>query len=656
MKKCIFFAAITTVLITITACGTAKLSDAINKEDRGEYYDAAKIYRKVYAKTPSKKVYLKGSVAFHMAECYRRTGAAQKALGAYNNAVRYGYADSSAVLYAAKMLHRLGKYGDARKKYLNFLDSVPDSRLAKNGIAGCDSAQSWKESPTRYTVTKMNGISSRDGEFSPVIIGDAADQIVFSSSRKGVVGDSIKSPVTGIRNNDFFSIKQDKNGTWMRPVHIESGINTEYDEGAANISADGGTLYYTYCAVEDGIPKTADIYRSSRSGAEWSAGERIAIFEDTLCMAAHPTIGSDGYLYFVSDVAGGYGGKDIWRVKMAETGTSYPENLGPAVNTAGDEMFPFFRDDSTLYFSSDGHAGMGGLDIFRAVPHGYSWTVENIKSPMNSNADDFGIVFEPKKNCGYLCSNRNDSRGADHIYRFEYPEYTVRLEGWVLNNEEEVVEDAAVRIVGKDGSNRRIIARVDGTWQAEIVKGMEYVMLGSAPGYLNQKQVITIPDEERTETFYVDFYLPSISKPVVIENIFYDFDKATLRPESQEALNEIVAMLDDNPNVTIELSAHTDRHGSAEYNDALSKRRAQSVVDYLIKAGIEPNRLSPAGYGKSVPKTVPKYYAKQFDFLPEGQTLNEEFVSTLTPDQQEIADQINRRTEFRVLTTNYRLF
>jgi peptidoglycan-associated lipoprotein len=656
MKRQTSLLLIAVALLTIGSCKTAKLNDAIAREERGEYFDAAKIYRKVYAKTKSKDTYMRGSIAFHMAECYRRYGVAQKALNAYNNAIRYEYTDSSSILYSAKMLHRLGKYAEAGKSYNEFLNYVPDSRLARNGIAGCDSAQIWKETPTNCKISKFDIVSTRDGEFSPVIIGDQADQIVFSTSRKGVVGDSTKSPVTGIRNNDFYSIKQDGKGVWMKPEHIDSEINTEYDEGAANLTTDGSMLYYTFCSMEDGIPKTADIYRSMRSGANWGAGERVTIFEDTLSMAAHPAVGTDGYLYFVSDIAGGYGGKDIWRIKIDDIGKSYPENLGVTINTAGDEMFPFFRDDSTLYFSSDGHAGMGGLDIFHATPSESGWTVENMKSPMNSNADDFGIAFEPKKNCGYFCSNRNDSRGSDHIYRFEYPGYTIKLEGWVLDRDEEAIEGASVRIVGKDGTNRKIITRVDGTWQAEAVKGMEYVMLGSAPNHLNQKQTIMIPDIERTETFYVDFYLPSISKPVVIENIFYDFDRATLRPESKEALDEIIAMLEDNPNVTIELSAHTDRKGSETYNLSLSQRRAHSVVNYLINSGIEPDRLTSAGYGKTVPKNVSKYYARQFDFLPEGQTLDEEFISTLNPEQQEIADQINRRTEFRVLTTNYRLF
>jgi len=637
------------------SCKTAKLSDAVAKQERGEYYDAATVYRKVYAKTSPKKTWLRGSIAFHMAECYRETGNAQRALSAYSNAIRYKYPDSSAVFRSAQMQHKLGKYGDAVKQYRAFLDSVPDNVLAKNGIAGCDSAVLWKKNPTLYIVKKMDKFNSRDGEFSPMLSGEKYDQLIFTSSRKEATGDT-KSAITGLKNNDFFLAKQDEKGQWIKPVKLDTTLNTTFDEGCCTFSKDGSTLYYTYCAEEEDGPRTAEIRKSTRSGAAWSAGERVIIFPDSLIMTAHPAVGKDGYLYFVSDAKGGYGGKDIWRIPVAEIGMTRPENLGPQINTPGDEMFPYMRDDGTLYFSSNGHPGMGGLDIFKAIQNKEGkWEIENMKSPINSSADDFGMTFEGPKEKGFFSSNRNDSRGADHIYSFERPGIQIFVEGWVLDKEEQIIDSAVVRIVGKDGTDQRIFSRKDGTYFTEVARGMEYVLLGSAPGYLNQKQTLSVPDEEKSETFYVDFYLASISKPVLIDNIFYDFDKATLRPESKKALDELIALLNDNPNVTIELSAHTDRKGSEAYNIDLSQRRAQSVVDYLIKGGIEKDRLTATGYGKSEPKEVSNNLAKKYDFLKEGQKLDPAFIETLSPKEQEIADQINRRTEFKVLRTDYRL-
>jgi Outer membrane protein and related peptidoglycan-associated (lipo)proteins len=642
-------------LLSFFSCKTAKLSDAVEKEEKGEFYDAAQIYRRVYQKTSPKKTVLRGTIAFHMAECNRKANSPQRAASAYQNAIRYQYTDSTALFYAALMNQKLGKYADAKKQYSTFLNLVPGHQLSLNGIIGCDSAPAWKKNPTLYTVRKMDKFNSREGEFSPMLTGENYDQIIINSSRKDATGDT-KSAITGVKNNDFFLIKKDEQGQWQKPVLIEGSINTDFDEGAASFSPDGTSLYYTYCSEDEEYPRTSEIHVSARSGAQWSAGQKLEIFRDSLSMAAHPAVSPDNYLYFVSDKIGGYGGKDIWRISINEIGSALPENLGPGINTPGDEMFPYVREDGTLYFSSDGHPGMGGLDLFKAVYGKETWTIENLKSPINSNGDDFGITFEGMRERGFFSSNRNDGRGADHIYYFEYPETILTIEGWVLDKDEEEIDNATVRIVGKDGIDQRIFARKDGTYTAEAIAGMEYVFLGSAPGYLNQKQTLTVPLQEKSEVFYVDFYLPSISKPVLIENIFYEFDKATLLPESKEALDEMIRMLEDNPNVTIELSAHADRKGSEEYNMNLSQRRAQSVVDYLIRGGIEKERLTAVGYGKSQPKTVTKNLANRLEFLPEGQILDEEFISTLTPEQQEEADQINRRTEFKVLRTNYKLF
>jgi peptidoglycan-associated lipoprotein len=636
------------------SCKTAKLKDAVEKEERGEYFEAAQIYRKVYGKTSSKKTYLRGSVAFHMAGCYRKINNSARALSSYTNAIRYKYTDSTAILHQAQMMQKLGRYAEAGKQYKAFLAIVPDHPLALNGIIACDSAPEWKKNPSRYVVKKMDKMNSREGDFSPMLYGDTYDQLYFASSRKEATGDE-KSAITGVKNNDFFVVKQNEKNQWQKPARIESGVNTEFDEGTPSFSSDGSQMYYTYCSEDPEVSRNAEIRVSSRSGAEWSEGRRQEIFKDTMAMAAHPAVGVDGYLYFVSDKLGGYGGKDIWRVPIDKIGSTSPENLGPEINTPGDEMFPYMRIDSVLYFSSDGHPGMGGLDIFKASRKRGKWRVENLKAPINSMGDDFGITFMGLKESGFFSSNRNDNRGADHLYSFDLPGIHISVEGWILDNDEEEIEGASLRIVGKDGTNQRIFARTDGTYSMEVVPGMEYVMMGSAPGYLNQKQILQVADEEKNETYYVDFYLPSVSKPVVIENIFYDFNKATLRPESQKALDELVAMLDDNPNVSIELLAHTDRIGSDAYNETLSQRRAQSVVDYLIRKGIEPDRLKAKGYGKSTPKKTTKSMAEKYSFLPEGQLLDAPFIETLEPAQQAIADQINRRTEFRVLSLNFKL-
>ncbi len=279
-----------------------------------------------------------------------------------------------------------------------------------------------------------------------------------------------------------------------------------------------------------------------------------------------------------------------------------------------------------------------------------------MQTPINSAADDFGITFAGTKETGFFSSNRNDARGNDHLFSFDLPSITVQIEGIVSDADEYPIEDAVIRIVGKDGLNEKVMAKKDGSYKVELKRNNSYVMMASARGYLNQNFELVTSAEEKNETYIVDFFLSPISKPVLIENIFYDFDKASLRPDSKTALNELIKMLNDNPNITIELAAHTDRKGSIEYNESLAQRRAQSVVDYLIAGGIEKERLEAKGYGKNMPKEINKKMARSFDFLKEGDKLTEEFILNLPPEQQDIADQINRRTEFKVLRTNYKLY
>ncbi len=655
------------ILLFLTAlllfsCKSAKLSDAEEKQRIGEYFEAAAIYRKVYTKTSPQKRDLRGYIAYRMAECNRLINNTPRATSAYMNALRYEYPDSIVSLRLGQMYQKTGKYTDAIRYYNDFLQRDPESELALNGIKGSELAPVWKQNPTRYVVKRMEKFNSRRGEFSPMLFGDKYDQLYFTSSRtpKGANKDKDEtiSAITGIRNNDFFLVKQDEQGNWLAPIELEDEVNTEFDEGTPSFSKDGNTMYYTYCAQDPEGPRTSEIYISTRSSAKWGKGTRATIVKDSVTALGHPSVSPDGkYLYYVSDAVGGFGGKDIFRSRLVGNDFGPMENLGPEINTPGDEMFPYVRDSVTLYFASNGHPGMGGLDLFKATQDSTGkWHVENLKAPINSMADDFGITFEGNKEKGFFSSNRNDARGYDHLYSFELPTITIFIEGIVFDVDENPIEDATVRIVGKDGLNVKVPAKKDGTYRVELERDIRYVMMASARGYLNQNFELKTGPEEKNETYIVDFYLSPISKPVVIDNIFYDFDKATLRPESQKALDEMIKMLNDNPNVTIELGAHTDRKGTDQYNERLAQRRAQSVVDYLIAGGIDKERLEAKGYGESVPKVINKKMAKSFDFLKEGDVLTEEFILTLPPEQQEMADQINRRTEFKVLRTNYNLF
>ena len=639
-------------------CKSAKLSVADEQMDRGEFFDASKTYRKVYNKlTKREDRPLRGEVAYKMATCYRRLNQAASAASAYQNAIRYGYPDSLVYYYLGRSLQADGKYAKAIDAYRTYLEYSPDDVLAKEGARGCRLALQQKNAPkSRYIVKNAKLFNSRRADFAPMYLDKNYDQLFLTSTNEKAMGEN-KSEITGMKKGDIYVSRKNERGEWQRPEPVEGELNTDMDEGIVSFSPDGQTMYLTKARRSPTANTSVEIYTSRRSDATWSAAQKYEITADTLSAVGHPAVSPDGkYLYFTSDMPGGYGGKDIWRVAVGERIGSL-ENLGPQINTPGDEMFPYVRTDSTLYFSSDGHPGFGGLDLFKASLNspGDRWSVENMGLPMNSAGDDFGITYGPGET-GFFSSNRGDRRGYDHIYSFELPELKVTISGWVMDKDEEPVPKAVIRIVGDDGSNQKEVARDDGSFSFNLQRGVKYVMMAGAKGYLNVKQEFESDTAEEDADYAVDFILASISKPQVVENIFYDFDKATLRPESKEALDEMAQMLRDNPNVTIEMGSHTDRHGSDAYNENLSDRRAKSVIDYLIGAGIAADRLKWQGYGESRPKTVTKRINREFPQFPEGTVLNEEYVQTLSEADQEAADQINRRTEFQVTSIDYEMY
>lgn len=658
MKKAVYI--IVCLLLTAVAagCRTPKLSEADAQFQRGEYYDASVTYKKVYNKLRKKEERpQRGEVAFKMGRCYRLLNMSARASAAFQNALRYEYPDSTTHFMLAQALHADGKYAAALRSYDKYLEFCPDDSLAINCAEGCRTAQEIRARGSRYVVKQAKLFNSRRADFCPMYLGADCDQIYYTSTTEKATGDK-KSEITGMKNADVFFSKKNEKGEWERPEPVEGELNTEFDEGIVAFSPDAQTMYLTKARRELNAPTSVEIYTSTRSDAKWSAPVKFEITADTLSTFGHPAVSPDGeYLYFVSDMPGGYGGKDIWRISLKERQGSLV-NLGPDINTEGNDDFPYVRSDGSLYFSSDGHPGMGGLDIFRATavgdPADLRWKVENMGFPINSAGDDFGITFG-KGEDGFFSSNRGDARGFDHIYSFEYDPVRITIEGLVMDKDEEPVKNAIIRIVGNDGSNQKEVARDDGSFSFALQRGVKYVMLAGAKGYLNQKQEFASDSTMEDANYWVEFILPSISKPSVVENIFYDYDKADLRPESKTALNELIAVLHDNPNVTIEMASHTDRWGSDAYNINLSERRAKSVVDYLVENGISRDRLQPHGYGKSRPKTVTKRIARLYPQFKEGDILTEEFIKTLPEEDQHAADQINRRTEFSVLSLTYNM-
>ena len=624
----------------------------------GEYFDAAAEYKKAYAQTKTADRAKRGERAWKMAECYRKIGYCAKAVGGYQNAIRYKYENPNAMLYLAQMQHKMGNYKDAIKSYRACLEADPTDTLAYNGLLGCEQAPGWKAAGSLYSIKKEPVLTSRRSDYSPALTGDDWDQVYFSTTRNQAKGSEL-SGVTGARMADIFFSKKDDKGKWSQPEPVEGEVNTEYEEGSCSFTPDGKTMYFTCCTHDPEYPRYAQIMYSNRSDAAWSKPQEFIISKDTLTAFAHPAVSGDGrWLYFSSNMPGGHGGYDIWRIGLDEHGLSAPENLGNSINTPGNEMFPSCRFNGELYFSSDGLPGMGGLDLFMAKQDTLgTWTVKNLRSPMNSAGDDFGMTFEGVHNRGLFSTNRGNGRGWDEIMSFVCPEIVQSIKGWVYEKDGYELPEGLVYMVGNDGTNLRLTLRSDGSFEQVIKPGVDYVLLGTCKGYLNHKEEIRVDTSSVSRQHVLQFPLANITAPVLIRNVFYAFDSAELTENSTQALDSLVTLLNENPNVTIELSAHCDYRGPEEYNLKLSQRRAESVVRYLIEHGIDDKRLSPVGYGKTRPKVITRKLADQHSFLNEGDTLSVEFIQALPePEQQEICNALNRRTEFRVLRTTYGLF
>ena len=724
----------------LTACNA---ESALKKGDqfyaRGEYFDAAAEYKTAYSKTAIKQRDKRGERALKMADCYRRINYTAKAIGAYQNGIRYtekamadrkkaeeqkstlqakknkkkkksAKADSGAednavagslndtfsdnpeaevpslnaldsiaecaildaTLKLARLQHKNGDYKDAIKNYEKYIEDArvlypiyPDictpqnDTLALNGLIGARQATILKKKGSLYSVKKEPLLNSRRSDFSPALIGDDWEQLYWTTTRPQATGEEL-SGITGTKCADIFWTKKDEKGKWIQPERVEGDLNSELEEGVCCFSPDGKTMYITRCTTDPEYPRYAQIFTSQRSDATWAKPQELKISKDTLSTIAHPAVSPDGsWIYFVSDMPGGHGGKDIWRISVEGKVLGGAECLPAPINTPGDEMFPTFRPNGDLYFSSDGHSGMGGLDLFSAREDSVThiWSITHLPYPMNSAGDDFGMTFEGIHNRGYFSTNRGDGRGWDHLMSFECPEVVQSVKGWVYEKDGYELPAGLVYMIGSDGTNQKLNVRGDGSFEVAIQPHIEYLFLGTCKGYLNHVEQLTVDTSSVSMEYVLQFPLASITAPVLVRNVFYEFDSAALTDDSAEALDSLVALLNENPNVTIELSAHCDYRGNDQYNERLSQRRAESVVNYLIDHGIASDRLTPKGYGESRPKIVKRRIAESHPFLHEGDTLTEAFIRALPEaEQQEACNALNRRTEFRVLRTTYGLF
>jgi peptidoglycan-associated lipoprotein len=664
------------LLTTLSSCSlSARIKRADKRYNIGEYYQAAEMYKQLSRNVKGKNKSLRAYIAFQQAECYRILNN-KRAANLYKNAIRYNYPDSIVYLHYAQVLQYQGKYKEATKQYDIYLEKHPDHYVAMAGKYACNQVDTWRKEPSRYKIAPANEFNTkRSSNFSPAFLNDEGDALIFTSNRQEQKSNNKKktrtSSVTGAPSFNLYSARKNAAGKWEdielceglyaeteSPEEEESQKQTTTAElGAASLSADGRTMYFTYSKPVNGQDLGAKIYISQRASGEWGEAQELKLFKDSSITVGHPSINATGdTLYFVSDAPDGYGGKDIYMAISNGNEWDDIRNLGPTINTSDDELFPHIRRDGRLYFASKGHPGYGGLDLFYAIPQDSTWQLFNMGAPFNSNGDDFGITFQGETENGFFSTNRAQKKGYDMIYSFTLPQIEFIVEGVVTDNNGNNLSEATLRLIGNDGTNVKTQIRRDGTYRLKLNKNTKYAMLVNARGYLNEKQTFSTEGLEDSHTYLHDFVLSPISKPVKMSNILFKFGSWELTPDSEDGIKALVKLLNDNPNITIELAAHTDLVGNNEANQELSLRRAQTITNYLIKSGIEPERLTPIGYGEEKPLVVDEVLHKQYPFLPKEQVLDEAFITSLNAEQQEVCNSLNRRTEFRVLKTTYNLY
>jgi peptidoglycan-associated lipoprotein len=648
-----------TMIIMLSFSGEAysqkrsKDSKANAAYEAGEFYEAIDLYKKAYNKIKDRTK--RAEIVYKIADCYRILREARKAEVWYRKAINQDYQDPEIYLRYAQMLMMNEEYEEASEQFQKYKELVPEDPRAENGIRSCQLAVEWLENPIGYEVDIMRFFNSRERDFSPAFGQDDYATVYFTSTRDDATGKETHG-ATGENFTDIFVSRQDRKGKWSTPVPMGESFSSEADDGTPNISHDFSTLYFTRCPRGKNEQLGCQIYKSQRKGMDWSEPDKVPILSDSIVIA-HPAISADNLsLYFVSDMSGTIGGKDIWKVTRANEGDDWsePENLGQDINTPGDEMFPYVHADGTLYFSSDSHIGIGGLDIYKAtLQESGRWKIENMRAPVNSSQDDFGIVFENENERGFFSSSRK-GRGNDELYSFYLPPLKFNITGVVRDEKtDQVISEATVKSIGSDGITIESETGEDGSFRFMLKPNTDYIFIANHENYLNGKERETTKGREKSTDFETTIYLAPVDQVIEIDNIFYDFARWDLRPESMVSLDNLVETLNDNPNITIELRSHTDSRGSEEDNQVLSQKRAQSVVDYLISKGISADRLQAKGYGESEPKVGDEKISEQYEFLEQGQTLTEEFIESLPEEQQEQAHQVNRRTEFKVLRTDY---
>lgn len=637
----------------------SKMPKADRAYNNAEYSKAIDLYKKAYTK---KTKLVKAEAAFKCGECYRNISDYKEAANWYDKAIKAGYKDDHAILSYADALKASGKYDEAIVQYNNYKAKQPTDPKADQAIQASTMAQGWKDKPTRFKVNNFNAINTKYYDFGAFLNPADKNTMFFTSSREESAGDENDKWI-GEKHFDLFKTIKDNNGKWSIPVLLGSSVNSDASDGSACIDSKGTTVYLSRVPKVKNKPFIGKLYKTILNGTTWGDPEALNLNGEDYTVGQPTLSADDNTMYFVSDMPGGIGGHDLWMSVYNKETSAWgpPVNLGSGVNTTGDEMFPVIAPNGKLYYSSNGRPGMGGLDIFSTSNEGGAWSEPvNLMSPVNSSGDDFSMFWETKTT-GYLSSNREGGQGQDDIYTFEVPPPVFWIKGKVYDTDtKDPIKGAKVELFGSDGTNLSFITEADGNYRYDLKPEVKYKVSASFTGYLTKFLEVSTVGLDESKEFIGDFDFPlkSTISPIELPDIYYDLDKATLRPESKTGLDKLIKVLDDNPTITIKIRSHCDFRADDNYNIGLSNRRAKSVVDYLIKAGVDKDRLESEGLGEGEPRVVPDLskdagVAAAFAPFNSGDVLTEEFIKKLDKAAFEKANQLNRWTEFKVLNTTF---
>ncbi len=629
MRKTRFFSFfMLALLLSInTSFAQKSLKEANKAFDTENYFDAITLYKKAASKDKN----VKAEAYYKVAECYRIISNVKMAEPWYDRAIKAGYAEPSAILKYADILRSAERYDEAIEQYNSYLAKMPDDQQAKNAIEGCKLSKEWKNGETRYKVENMKVFNSRNSDYAPTLYKN--NGIVFTSSREDATGKKVDGR-TGEEYSDLFESYIDaKTGKWSAPKILEGTVNSPYNEGASCFNKAGSIMYFTLCSNKEGRCK---IVTSKKQGANWSEPQTLGLFGDTTTVGQPYLSQDEKTLYFVAtNAVGGLGGRDIWMVSKEKANWGQPVNLGATINTVNDELFPFLNKDGMLYFASNGHPGMGGLDLFVSKPANGAWSKpENLLPPFNSGGDDFGYVSNAKRDKGFFSSNRDGGRGGDDIWQWILTPLEFTLSGFVRDDSTgKAIARAEIKLIMQDSTYIDTITDVNGKYSFKLKENVAYTVMANKKEYFGATGEVSTVGQEFSKAYTLDLNLKAIPKvEITLKDILYDFNSDVLREESKVSLNTLVKIMKDSPNLKIGIYSHTDSRGSDEYNLELSQRRAQSVVNYLVSQGLSKDRLLAKGFG-------------------ETQLLNK-CANGIECTEQE--HEVNRRTTFKVLSTDYK--